>query len=69
MGSAERFDRLLLIGVVAYVLLVGLGYYALEHYHPRTWSSSGSPEAMSAFGVAGWCGIGCVSLRLRRFRP
>ncbi len=49
--SAERFDRLLLIGVVAYVLLMGLGYYALEHYHPRTWSGSGSREAMSAFGV------------------
>ncbi|GEM_PF-5876356 len=51
VGSAERYDRLLLIGVVAYVLLVGLGYYALEHHHPRTWSSSGLPEAMSAFGV------------------
>ncbi|GEM_PF-2386111 len=63
VGSAERFDRLLLIGVVAYVLLVGLGYYALEHYHPRTWFSSGSCEAMRAFG-GGPGGVGpgaCLS--------
>jgi hypothetical protein len=37
---ADRLDRLLLIIVLAYWLLLGLGLHGLKHYESKTWCST-----------------------------
>lgn len=49
--SIERFDRLLLVLALAYLLLMGLGYYARRYYCPSTWSTTSRPGQSSAFGI------------------
>jgi len=49
--KAERFDRLLLVLTLAYILLVGLGLYALAHCHPGHWSSATQRSQCSVFTI------------------
>jgi hypothetical protein len=47
----DRFDRLLLILVLVYILLIGLGLVARRHYRPGTWCSSNRPGECSHFTI------------------
>jgi hypothetical protein len=47
----ERFDRLLLILVLVYVLLVGLGLVARKRYPPGHWCSSNRQRECSDFTI------------------
>ena len=49
--KAERFDRLLLVLVLAYMLLIGLGLYARAHYHPGHWCSATKASQCSVFTI------------------
>jgi hypothetical protein len=77
--KAERFDRLLLILVFAYVLLVGLGHYCRVHLSAVNWSSNSRPMDCSAFSIgramAGRCEVfplqafAALCLALRTVQP
>jgi hypothetical protein len=47
----DRLDRLLLILVLAYLLLVGLGLWAKRNLPPRHWASNNRRDECSAFTV------------------
>jgi hypothetical protein len=47
----DRLDRLILILVLAYLLLVGLGLWAKRNLPPRTWASNNRRDECSAFTV------------------
>jgi hypothetical protein len=47
----DRLDRLILILVLAYLLLIGLGLWAKRNLSPRTWASNNRPDECSAFTV------------------
>jgi hypothetical protein len=49
--KADRFERLLLILVFAYVLLVGLGHYCRAYMSSAHWSSNTRPMDCSAFSI------------------
>ena len=49
--KAERFDRLLLVLALAYLLLVGLGLYARARYHPGCWCSATRASECSVFTI------------------
>jgi hypothetical protein len=48
---ADRFDRLLLILVLVYILLVGLGLVARTQYPPGYWCSTNRPRECSDFTI------------------
>jgi hypothetical protein len=48
---ADRFDRLLLILVLAYLLLVGLGLYAKRRYCPTHWCTNTRNSECSVFTI------------------
>jgi hypothetical protein len=48
---ADRFDRLLLVLVLAYVLLVGLGLYAKRRLCPSHWCSNTRDSECSVFTI------------------
>lgn len=47
----DRLDRLILILVLAYLLLIGLGLWAKRNLPPRLWASNNRREECSAFTV------------------
>jgi hypothetical protein len=47
----DRFDRLLLILTLVYLLLVGLGLVARERFRPGHWCSSNRPHECSDFTI------------------
>ena len=47
----ERFDRLLLILVLVYLLLAGLGLHAQSRYCPSTWSTRSRAGECSVFTI------------------
>jgi hypothetical protein len=47
----DRLERLLLVLVLAYLLLVGLGLHARAHYPSGRWCASNRPNECSAFTV------------------
>ncbi len=47
----DRFDRLLLILVLAYMLLIGLGRVARKRFPPGAWCSSNRPGECSDFTI------------------
>jgi hypothetical protein len=49
---AEALDRLLLILSIAYMVLCGLGLYALKHLPPRMWCSNNRPGECGVFTIA-----------------
>ena len=49
--QADRFDRLLLIVALTYILLVGLGHYARKRYRPSYWSSNTRAGDCSVFTI------------------
>lgn len=49
--TAERFDRLLLILAIAYLLLLGLGLYARRVYCPSNWCTNTRVAECSAFVI------------------
>mgnify|MGYP000309450887 CR=1 FL=1 len=49
--KAERFDRLLLVLVLAYLLLIGLGLYAKAFLHPSYWCSTSKADQCSVFTI------------------
>ena len=51
MTEAGRFDRLLLILALAYLLLVGLGLRAQRRYRAGMWCSSNDPDQCSVFTI------------------
>jgi hypothetical protein len=51
MSDAGRFDRLLLILALAYILLVGLGLRARRRYRAGMWCSSNDPDQCSVFTI------------------
>jgi hypothetical protein len=51
MTEAGRFDRLLLILALAYILLVGLGLRARRRYRAGMWCSSNDPDQCSVFTI------------------
>jgi hypothetical protein len=48
---ADRFDRLLLVLVLTYLLLVGLGQMARTQYQPGAWCSNNRPGECSDFTI------------------
>jgi hypothetical protein len=48
---ADRFDRLLLILALVYLLLVGLGLVARQKFPPGAWCSSNRPRECSDFTI------------------
>ena len=48
---ADRFDRLLLILALAYLLLSGLGHYCRRHYCASNWSSNTRVGECSVFTI------------------
>ncbi|MBY0514340.1 MAG: hypothetical protein K2P78_10565 [Gemmataceae bacterium] len=50
--GADRFDRLVLVLVLAYLLLTGLGLRALREYRAGDWSSTDRGKPCSAVVVA-----------------
>jgi hypothetical protein len=48
---ADRFDRLLLILVLAYLLLVGLGQVARQQFRPGAWCSNNRHRECSDFTI------------------
>lgn len=48
---ADRFDRLLLIVVLAYLLLTGIGLVARQQFSPGAWCSSNRPHECSDFTI------------------
>ena len=49
--QADRFDRLLLVLALAYLLLVGLGLHARANYHPGHWCSATRRSECSVFTI------------------
>lgn len=49
--QSDRLDRLLLILVLAYLLLTGLGLWAKKHLKPSQWCSNNRDDECSAFTV------------------
>ncbi len=47
--KAERFDRLLLILAIAYLLLIGVGLFAKRHYCPSNWCTNTRAGECSVF--------------------
>jgi hypothetical protein len=47
----DRFDRLLLILALAYILLTGLGHYVQERYCPSNWCSNTRRSECSVFTI------------------
>jgi hypothetical protein len=48
---ADRFDRLLLILILVYILLVAIGLVARQHHRPGAWCSSNRPRECSHFTI------------------
>jgi hypothetical protein len=48
---ADRFDRLLLVLALAYILLVGIGHYARLRYCPSNWCSNSRRSECSVFTI------------------
>lgn len=48
---ADRFDRLLLVLALAYILLVGIGHYARLRYCPSNWCSNTRQSECSVFTI------------------
>jgi len=57
VSTASRFDRLMLVVVLAYLLLTGLGLRALAEHRAGAWSSTdrGKPCSAAVVGRAVWC--------------
>src|SRR5690606_39833966 len=51
VSRADRLDRLILIGALAYVLLMGLGLWCREHLDPRKWCTNKRKKELSAFAI------------------
>jgi hypothetical protein len=51
VAEAGRFDRLLLILALAYLLLVGLGLRARRRYRAGMWCSSNDADQCSVFTI------------------
>jgi hypothetical protein len=51
VSRADRLDRLLLIGALAYVLLMGLGLWCRKHMDPRKWCTNKRKKELSAFAI------------------
>lgn len=51
IADPDRLDRLILILAIAYLLLVGLGVWALSRYRPGRWCSNNHARSLSAFHV------------------
>jgi len=49
--KADRFDRLLLILALAYILLIGLGLWAKQAYCPSNWCSNTRDSECSVFTI------------------
>jgi hypothetical protein len=49
--QADRLERLLLVLVLAYLLLIGLGLHAKAHYPSGRWCSNNRPNECSAFTI------------------
>lgn len=47
----DRFDRLILVMVLAYLLLIGLGLWARRNLPPRLWASNNRRDECSAFTI------------------
>jgi hypothetical protein len=47
----DRFDRLLLILVLVYLLLSGLGQLARQRFRPGAWCSTNRPTECSDFTI------------------
>jgi hypothetical protein len=47
----DRIDRLLLILVLAYLLLIGLGLIARQRYRPSEWCNTNNPRQCSNFTI------------------
>ncbi len=56
VSTAARFDRLMLVVVLAYLLLTGMGLRALAEYRPGWWSSTdrGQPCSAAVIGRSVW---------------
>jgi len=52
LKTAEALDRLLLILAIAYMILCGLGLYALKHLPPRLWCSNNRRGECGVFTIA-----------------
>ncbi len=61
--KVERFDRFLLIVVLAYILLVGLGLQAKLDFEPSAWCTNRRAHECSVFT------IGCAMLRRTNYLP
>lgn len=48
---ADRFDRYLLILVLAYILLIGVGLVARQYFSPSAWCSCNRPRECSDFTI------------------
>ena len=51
LKHADRFDRLLLILVLVYLLLIGLGLVARQEFRPSAWCSNNRPRECSDFTI------------------
>ena len=51
LTKPDRVDRLLLILVLAYLLLIGLGLIARQRYRPSAWCNTNNPRQCSAFTI------------------
>lgn len=49
--KADRFDRLLLLLTLAYILLLGLGLHAHKEYCPSNWSTNTQANQCSVFTI------------------
>jgi hypothetical protein len=47
----DRIDRLLLILVLAYILLIGIGLIARQRYRPSEWCNTNNPRQCSHFTI------------------
>ena len=52
VSTARRFDRLMLVVILAYWLLTGIGLRALAEYRPGWWSSTDRGQPCSAAVIA-----------------
>jgi hypothetical protein len=51
LTDPDRLDRLILVLAIAYLILVGLGLHARQHYRPGRWCSNQRPDSLSVFRV------------------
>jgi hypothetical protein len=52
LKTAGALDRLLLILAIAYMILCGIGLYALKHLPPRLWCACNRPGECGVFTIA-----------------